>query len=140
MPGDIDEGIGFAVVDREPLLVDVSENGEVFVRLSRSGIVEFYNAESGKPIAGFNLGFAVKSAQRVYPTMDLYAIVNEQNQLSFVKTEYHVGFVDGLRQLTPKLSFPYLKSNLALQAADILDVQLFESDMLVVAGARLDFR
>ena len=34
LPGSIEAPTGFNVVEREPVLVDVSENGEVFLRIS----------------------------------------------------------------------------------------------------------
>ena len=40
-PGSIDDLTQHAVVDRAPVLVDISENGEVALRLSANGIAEF---------------------------------------------------------------------------------------------------
>ena len=130
-PGSIDELAAHPVVERTPVLVDISENGEVSLRLSRSGIVEFYQAETGQPIAGFNIGREVINAQRVYPTVDLYALVDPSGNLSFVKATYTVSFVDGVRQLTPKIEFPFGNTSLEIGSDSIFDAQIFDSELII---------
>ena len=134
LPGSIGESVQHRVVDRSPALVDVSENGEVLFRLSHDGIVEFYQAETGRPIAGFNLGRNVRLAQRVYPTVDLYALLEPSGDLSFVRTTYTVSFEDGVRKLTPAIEFPFHDSTVPLQGASIFDIQLFDSELLILSA------
>lgn len=133
LPGSIEAPTGFNVAERESVLVDVSENGEVFLRISKSGIVEFYNAASGQPLAAFALNKTIRLAKRVYPTVDLYALVDEDDQLSFVSTEFTVSFNDAGREITPTLKFPYADSTLALDRADIVDVALFDDQLKIVS-------
>ena len=130
-PGSIDDLTTHAVVDREPVLVDISENGEVALRLSANGIAEFYQAETGQPIAGFNLGQEISSAQRVYPTVDLYALSNPNGDITFVKATYTVSFNEGVRKLTPEIEFPFGNQPLELGSASALDVQIFGSELLI---------
>ena len=100
-PADIEPASDTAVVPRSAALVDVSENGEVNMRLSHGGIIEFYDAQNGAPISAFSLGIEVRNAQRVYPTVDTYAIVDESDRLHFISTRYIVSFESGeLSELT----------------------------------------
>ncbi len=140
IPGDIEPVESVAVVERTPLLVDVSENGDVLLRISDQGIFEFYDTSSGAPIAAFNLGVNIQLAQRVYPTVDLYAIVDGQNRLSFIRTQYIVSFIDGVRKLSPGLKFPYTKAPINLGFdVDALDVHLNENELVIASndGRRL---
>ena len=141
VPGSVSEGISFNVVEREPVLVDVSENGELFVRLSSNGRAEFYEASSGTPTAAFDLGMTIVRAQRVYPLVDTYALVNEAQEMFLVRVQYIVEFDDGTRTLSPKIDFPYGNAPLLLESGAPglagLDVALHEGD-LVVASASSD--
>ncbi len=133
IPASIDDAVVTPVVERPPLLVDVSENGEILLRISRTGIVEFYDAGTGQPVKALNLGLTFSRAQRVYPTVDLYALVDAEQRLHFVRTEYTVRFREGVRELTPSLSFPLGRSPIELGAVSALDVQLFEDELVVAA-------
>ena len=136
-PGSIDSAIEHRVVDRSAALVDISENGEVALRLSQEGIVEFYEVATGRPTAGFDLGRTIAHAQRVYPTVDMYALVDPAGQMSFVKATYTVSFSEGVRTLTPNIEFPFGDSEITLNGARTFDVQLFEDELLIV-GAEAD--
>jgi phosphate transport system permease protein len=144
--GDIEAASDVNVVEREPLLVDVSENGDVYLRISTDGIFEFYDAHSGEPIAAFNLGSGIRQVQRVYPTVDLYAIVNEQGQLTLVNTQYIVSFIDGVRKLTPRLEYPYTNNPILLDgpasSIDAIDVHLNDNELVIATsiGNRLSIR
>ncbi len=133
--GDIEAGAQVNVADRDPLLVDVSENGEVYLRLSRDGIVEFYSAASGAPIAGFDLGLQLVRAQRVYPTVDLYALVDHEHNMVLVQTRYVVSFVEGERKLTPSLTFPYGQGALQLPPHEQLDAYLNEDELMLATAS-----
>ena len=123
LPGSIGESRDYALIERSPLMVDVSENGEIFVRLSDTGILEFYDSASGSAVAGFNLGRPLKAAKRAYPSVDLYALVDSQDQMLFVQIQYQVAFVDNVRTITPKISFAFDNSILALGDHDHWDIQ-----------------
>ena len=135
LPGSIAAGSEINVVERQPLLVDVSENGDIHLRISSPGIVEFYDADSGTPIAAYDLGLNIKHAQRVYPTADLYALVDDQARLTLVRTQYLVDFVDGIRQITPRLDFPYTNAPLSMPSGiTAKDIHLNDAE-LVIASA-----
>ena len=133
-PADIEPASDTAVVPRSAALVDVSENGEVNMRLSHGGIIEFYDAQNGAPISAFSLGIEVRNAQRVYPTVDTYAIVDESDRLHFISTRYIVSFESGERQLAPSIEFPFGKRPLELSSPEVLDAHL-DDDKLVIAVA-----
>jgi len=138
VPGKIETATTMAVVDREPVLVDVSENGEALMRLSQSGILEFYNAAARTPVAAYNLGLQIRQAQRVYPEVDRYGIIDDRNRLTFVRTQYIVSFKDGQRALTPKLSFPFknLPIDLSVNGRDVDAYDAYYADNeLVIASA-----
>jgi phosphate transport system permease protein len=132
-PGSISDAEEFPVVDRTPLLVDVSENGEVMLRVSAEGIVEFYAADSGQPISAYNLGTAIKQIQRVYPLVDLYAFLDTDNNLRFLRTRYIVTFVDGERALTPKIDFPF-GATIALLGDKAFEAHLVDGELMVAAS------
>ena len=137
IPGDIDPGQQVPVVDRNALLVDVSENGEAYMRLSDTGILEFYNSETYAPVAAFNLGNKIKKAQRVYPEVDRYAVIDEQNRLSIIHAQYIVSFSEGIRYLTPRLEFPFTNRPIELAASDkriaAFDTHFSDGEFVVAA-------
>lgn len=135
LPGSIDAAETFKVSERDALLVDVSENGEVLLRLSADGIVEFYDSESGRGIAGYDLGTTLTRAQRVYPTVDLYALGTAEGKLIFLQTRYTVSFTDGVRKLTPRIEYPYPDTDISLPPGAAMDVHLDDLGNLVVASA-----
>ena len=134
-PGSITPLQQLSVSERAPALVDVSENGDVYLRLSKDGILEFYGAADGQAISAYNLGINIVKAQRVYPTVDLYALLDDQARLIFIRTQFIVNFVDGNRTLTPKLSFPFGKRPQSFAAnpasIDLFDVHLNDSELMV---------
>jgi len=140
-PGSIAANATVAVENREPVLVDVSENGDVYLRMSTDGTVEFYDSATHAPIAAYAMGIAVASAQRVYPTVDLYAIVDGEQQLWFMRAQYIVNFVDGNRTLSPKLEFPFRKRPIELESRDgqinTLDAH-YADGALVIANTQAD--
>ncbi|MEM9621618.1 MAG: ABC transporter permease subunit [Pseudomonadota bacterium] len=133
VPGSMEPGQQVAVVERETLKVDVSENGEVFKRISADGIIEFYQSTDGAPVAAFSLGFELRDAQRVYPEVDLYALQDLDNQLWFVRTQYIVNFVDGERKLTPRIDFPLGKTPLQLPATEHYEAHLSNGQLMVAS-------
>ena len=74
-------------------------------RALSDGIVEFYDQASGRAVAAFDLGLQVRSIQRVYPLVDLYALVDAERQLHFVRSQHIVKFVGDQRQRPPPLIF-----------------------------------
>jgi phosphate transport system permease protein len=145
-PGGIDSGQTVAVVERQPVLVDVSENGEAYLRLSSGGILEFYDAETQVPLAAFNLGQQIRSAKRVYPEVDRYAVLDDRNRLSFIHTRYVVSFTDGVRALTPDLSFPFTNRPIEIspidQPVDAYDTHFSDNELVIasISGANLTIR
>ncbi len=133
-PGSIELGPQYNVATRTPALVDVSDNGEVAVRISQQGIVEFYDADAGKPLAAFSLNKTIVAAQRVYPEVDLYALTEADGKLSFVGTQFVISFVEGQRVLTPKLNFPFGDSEVDVGSSNLIDVQLFDGELKLLSA------
>ncbi len=133
-PGGIESSPDIAVVEREPVLVDVSENGDVFLRLSRQGILEFYDAHSGVPISAFNLNTEVVHAQRVYPLVDVYAILDIHQQLTFIRAQYIVSFIDDERKLTAQLDYPFTGKPIEIGPTSGFDVHLNDNELLVATS------
>ena len=134
VPAHIEAERSVAVVERPAALVDVSENGEVYLRISQGGIVEFYDAASGAPVSAFNLGVQINAAQRVSPTVDTYALLDDANRLHFVAAQFIVSFEDGVRKLTPRLDFPFGKRPIEVAQIDSFDAQLVDSQLVVVTS------
>ncbi|MEM7101383.1 MAG: ABC transporter permease subunit [Pseudomonadota bacterium] len=145
LPGSIDPQSDIALIERDPLLVDVSENGEAYLRLSSSGITEFYDVETQSPIAAFNLGLSLQTAQRIYPEVDQYALLDDQQRLLFLQTQYIVSFADGVRKLTPTLAFPFEKKPVSLgttegETIDVYDVHLNDDQMVIASAGNTTLR
>ncbi|MEC7420431.1 MAG: ABC transporter permease subunit [Pseudomonadota bacterium] len=135
LPAEITAPTEYRVVERPAALVDVSENGEAMVRISETGIVEFFSVADGSGIAAYDLGSTIVKAKRLSPLVDTYALLDNNNNLLFVKTDYIVDFDGGQRRLSPKLSFPFSNRSIPLGPLDNFDVQLADDD-LVIATVR----
>ena len=135
LPAEITAPTEYRVVERPAALVDVSENGEAMVRISETGIVEFFSVADGSGIAAYDLGSTIVRAKRLSPLVDTYALLDNNNNLLFVKTDYIVDFDGGQRRLSPKLSFPFSNRSIPLGPLDNFDVQLADDD-LVIATVR----
>lgn len=133
-PGSIDKSPTHDVVERQPLLVDVSENGDVLLRISDDGIIEFYDQSVGTPIAAFDLEQRIVSADRVYPRVDLYALRTTTEKILFIRTQYIVSFVEGQRVLTPKLDLPFGNALLDVPASAVVDTQFVDGELIVAAA------
>jgi phosphate transport system permease protein len=132
---EITPGQQFNTVDRPTVLVDISENGEVVSRFGQQGIVEFYDQASGRPTAAFDLGTPIAAMQRVYPEVDLYAVVSQAGQLQFVRSQHVVNFVGDQRQLASSVDFPLGRSGIAIDGADAIDSHLFGGELVVATAA-----
>ena len=131
---EIKTGNKFQAAERPTALVDVSENGEVVSRFGHDGIVEFYNEATGRPVAAFNLGLQIDTIQRTYPLVDLYAIVDPQGTLHFVRSQHIVDFVDGQRQLESSVDFPFGRNGIEIGTISALDTHLFDGELMVAAA------
>lgn len=131
----IEAGNQIQTVERPTALVDISENGEVVSRFSSNGIVEFYNQDSGRPVAAFDMGMQVSSIKRTYPLVDLYALVDQSNTLQFVRAQHVVEFIDNRRQLASSIDFPLGRSGVAIGDVQSYDTHLFDTELLVASGS-----
>ena len=134
-PAEIESERGIGVVERTSVLVDVSENGELYLRISDDGILEFYDAASGAPVSAFKLGINILAAQRVSPTVDTYVLLDDARRLHFVAAQFTITFEAGVRKLTPRLGFPFGKRPLDVGEISAFEAQLHDSQ-LVVATSR----
>ncbi len=131
---DIEAGNRINAVERPTALVDISENGEVVSRFSNSGIVEFYDQASGVAVAGFDLGLKVRTIQRTYPLVDLYALVDTDDRLHFVRSQHVVNFVNNQRELASSVDFPLGRAGIDIGPVSALDTHLFDSELLIAAA------
>lgn len=132
---DIEADSQIRTVERLTALVDISENGEVISRFSSNGIVEFYDQESGRPVAAFNLGMEIASIKRMYPFVDVYALVDQSNRLQFVRSQHVVTFVDNQRQLTSSVDFPLGRSGINVGDTQSFDTHLFDAELLIASAS-----
>lgn len=109
-PASITDRGQIALVSREARLVDFNEAGDVLMRLAADGITEFVDVDSGDPLISYDLGFRVKQAQRVYPTLDIYAVLDENQRLWLVRASYEVDIKAGVRSVTPGWKRPFRTS------------------------------
>ncbi len=132
---DIQPGKQIQAVKRPTALVDISENGEVVSRFSSNGIVEFYDQSSGRPVAAFDLGLQIRSIKRTYPLVDLYAAVDDANNLQFLRAQHVVNFVENQRQLASSIDFPFGRQGIAIGDAQAFDTHLFDTELLIASGS-----
>ncbi len=132
---DIQLGKQIQTVERPTALVDISENGEVVSRFSSNGIVEFYDQSSGRPVAAFDLGLQIRSIKRTYPMVDLYAAVDDANNLQFLRAQHVVNFVENQRQLASSIDFPFGRQGIAIGDAQAFDTHLFDTELLIASGS-----
>lgn len=139
LPAEIETPTDYRIVERPTALVDVSENGEAMVRISETGIVEFFSVADGSGIAAFDLGRTIVKAKRLSPLVDTYALLDDNNNLLFVKTDYIIDFDNGQRRLSPKLSFPFSNRSIPLGPLDNFDAQLADDDLVIatVSGTQV---
>ena len=133
LPAEIEDPAEYNLGDRPTTLIDVSENGEVIFRASADGFIEFFSIEDGRVLRAYNLNKSIKSARRVSPLVDTYALLDNNNNLLFVRAEYIVNFVNGERQLSPKLSFPFSNRSIPLGEVAYLDTQLVDDELVIAA-------
>lgn len=133
LPAEIEDPAEYDLSDRPTTLIDVSENGEVIFRASADGFIEFFSIEDGRVLRAYNLNKSIKSARRVSPLVDTYALLDNKNNLLFVRAEYIVNFVNGERQLSPKLSFPFSNRSIPLGKVAYLDTQLVDDELVIAA-------
>ena len=133
LPAEIEDPAEYNLGDRPTTLIDVSENGEVIFRASADGFIEFFSIEDGRVLRAYNLNKSIKSARRVSPLVDTYALLDNNNNLLFVRAEYIVNFVNGERQLSPNLSFPFSNRSIPLGEVAYLDTQLVDDELVIAA-------
>lgn len=133
LPGSITEGDRIATTERQPILIDVSENGEVLVRITADGFFEFYSRRTGAPVVGYDLGYHVRDAVTVQPDEGLYALVAEDGRLRLVRASYGIRIVQGVRTISPSISYPYPESEIQTSDGDLIDLHKDPRGNLMVA-------
>lgn len=134
-PATISPTAQIALVSREARLVDFNEAGDVLMRIAVDGITEFVDIDSGNPLISYDLGFNVKQAQLVYPTLDVYAVLDEQNRLWLVRASYEVSISAGIRKVTPRLEAAFSNQFIPLGRTDFFDVHLANDGMVIASNA-----
>lgn len=119
---------------REPKLFTFNETGDVFFRVSQDGIAEFYSTLTGEPMAAYDLGMEITMAHDVYPRPELIAVVDDRNNLSFIRTEYEVDLVDGKRSVKPGLYNAFSQQSLALGPSQKFDAILSEATLMIATS------
>ena len=122
-----------ATAARDVLLVDMNETGDVILRVSKDGIVEFYSNLSGEPLAAYDMGLQIRQATRVAPTLDQYALLDKNGRLWLVRANYQVNLVRGLRKVKPQLEFAYSNRPIALGVVDRFDVHLKRNQLMIAS-------
>ncbi|XOV81664.1 MAG: ABC transporter permease subunit [bacterium] len=132
-PASITDNGQIALPERTARLLDFNEAGDVLMRIAADGITEFVDVHSGKPLIAYDLGFPIEQAQRVYPTLDIYAVLDANQRLWLVRTSYEVNIAAGIRSVTPQLEAAFSNQFISLGSTDTFDVHL-ANDSLVIAS------
>lgn len=138
-PSSIQPAHQIAVQPRTAALVDISESGEVALRIATDGVTEFYDLEKGTPLAAYNLGAQVVEAKRIYPTLNMYALLDPANRLWIVQTDFEVVIENGERKIVPRLEPAFSRQPIALGATAGFDAHLTNDSLTLISveGARL---
>ena len=121
-----------ATAERDALLVDMNETGDVALRVSSDGLAEFFAADSGALLAAYTLDRSIAHAQRVDPSLDTYALLDTEGQVWLVKAVYNVALENGERRVEPSLRFTFTNHPIPLGATDHFDVHWVDQELLIV--------
>jgi len=132
-PSSIQPSHQIAALPRTPVLVDISESGEVAMRFASDGIIEFFDLQQGQPLAAYDLGTPVVRAQRIYPSLNMYALLDPTNRLWIVQTEFEVVIEGGTRRIVPRLEPAFSQQPIALGATAAFDAHLVNDALTIVS-------
>lgn len=90
------------------VLLDTDENSEIGVAIAYDGSVRFLSLPDGHVMGTASTGTtSIVTAQRVYPTNNLYAVLDENGDLRFVEAAFPVTFDDDARRVVPAVLAPF---------------------------------
>lgn len=94
-----------------PLMLAMEEQGEVAIRVARSGQVSFFKAQDGQPVLQQQLpipaGVEVTSFSVETPNSRRFVVGLSNGQVLIAQHNYKVTYPDDVRLITPSLVFPY---------------------------------
>ena len=128
--------------DDPPLMLAMEEQGEVAIRVARSGQVSFFNARDGKAVLQQQLpipaGAQVTSFNVETPNSRRFVVGLSNGQVLIAQHDYKVTYPDDVRLITPSLNFPYGQEAITLdEQGRALDQVAMSSDSngLTLAGS-----
>jgi phosphate transport system permease protein len=134
-PADVTPRAASARADAGTLLLDVNDNSEVGIVLSREGAVRFLALEDGRDLAVVQATDSkVVRAVRTQPLHNGYVLATADG-LVFVDAQYPVTFDGDHRRIEPGIDYPFGEEPLALGVDGAFDVFRTE-DTVVVAALR----
>ena len=125
-----------------PLMLAMEEQGEVAIRVARSGQVSFFKAQDGQPVLQQQLpipaGVEVTSFSVETPNSRRFVVGLSNGQVLIAQHDYKVTYPDDVRLITPSLNFPYGQEAITLdEQGRALDQVAMSSDSngLTLAGS-----
>ena len=125
-----------------PLMLAMEEQGEVAIRVARSGQVSFFKAQDGQPVLQQQLpipaGVEVTSFSVETPNSRRFVVGLSNGQVLIAQHNYKVTYPDDVRLITPSLAFPYGDAPITLdeQGRALSQVAMSsDSDGLVLAAS-----
>jgi len=114
-----------------PVLVDIDDNSEIGLALSETGVVRFFDLETGAAITSEAISNTpILDAQRVFPGGNRY-VVRTAAGLFFFDAAYAVSFPAGQRTVTPRVDWPFEREPLALTGTGSFDVHRTDSTVTI---------
>ena len=97
--------------DDPPLMLAMEEQGEVAIRVARSGQVSFFNTHDGKPVLEQQLPIPVDAKITSFsvetPNSRRFVVGLSNGQVLIAQHNYKVTYPNDVRLITPSLMFPY---------------------------------
>lgn len=130
----------FAESSAPPLFLTVDEQNEVGMRLDRSGRINFFQVDSGAPIAAatpaFAEGVTLSSFALDSQHSRLFGLGLSDGSVLLARHDYTSTYANDKRQIVPQISYPFGAAAHVIAAGQSLDVLAVRDDDagLVVAA------
>lgn len=132
---DIEPGASFALDLSEPLLLDVSESGEIGLAFDASGRALFWDLASGTVKNEVSFDKGIRRVKPVYPGGAAYAVLDEAGSLNLFESLYPVSFRGDERSVAAELEPLFSPEWIELEELDDYDVH-FVGTTLTIASLK----
>ncbi len=125
--------------DAEPLYLAMEEQAEVAVQLGSNGHVDFFAANSGKPLKQFQLPLASElSAFGLHSEQQPIWAMATGGDVLLAKPVYKISYPDDKRLITPAIEYPYGEEAITVSQGRINKVAIRDTEEQLLLLAEVD--